>query len=369
MAHPWLLFALCGISTVSTTALRAADHPVVQRGVGEANRYRIPRGEASQTLRAIDAPIVDPPDKGTADCKVFADGGEVVGETFSFIDTADVRFNSHGAVRCYNIYTPEAHPDKLLPVVIFFHESHGYAAQACRHGGYPGLVDEGDKVGFAVICADANVHWDIPEMSGETGEACDRTKSADQRYLEDILQRVHARKNRFDSERIYLAGHSEGSMFTTWASFCYADQIRGFSTSGVGLKTHGKAVSLAHCGITNQLGEYNCQAEVDDGLLIPKDYGACQHCTYNPVKPWKAANVVGKDLDICLFSGCQDYFLPSMWSFEESLKEVKLNYTMHHFDGEHVIPNGYPTMLSTCFGMAEDYSFSSHLITKCMDAH
>mmetsp|Transcript_64369 Transcript_64369/g.140126 ORF Transcript_64369/g.140126 Transcript_64369/m.140126 type:complete len:346 (+) Transcript_64369:60-1097(+) len=287
-------------------------------------------------------------DGGIHDC-ISAPNGEAIGMLHHFADLEDTRYNHHGAHRCYRLFAPPVDntvPFKPMPVIIYFHEMLDRAVHACQENSTLDLARQAQARGFALVCADANVHWDIPESNHGQDGICNDEASEDHRYVRHILDSIKSR-GKFDHDRIYFVGHSEGAAFTTWASFCFASEIRGFGASGYGLKLHGAAVEQSHCDKLTGLG-YDCQVGKDDGIQVPGGYGACDGCEYSPLKPWKVRNVVGQDLRICLFNGREDYFRPSTWAMEAMLKSLNMPYESIEFEGIHMVPDGFGELLSTC---------------------
>jgi len=321
-------------------------------------------GGPAVTFRERGKPLnfpFDDPDGGENDCIDTPFGGSLVGSLISYDTPTDTRYNSKGATRCFRAYLPSNIPKGPAPVVVYFHEMFSSATNACRKGGYMGLVEQASEAGFALICADANVHWDIPEALNRTHAPCSEEDSADHAYVQTIFTMLKKFPDTFDTSRIFLAGHSEGATFTTWAAFCFNREIRGFASSGVGLKLHGAAVTEESC--TSHV-DGACLVGVDDGTEVPGLWGECEGCEYSPLKPWKARNVVGDLLSICLFSGCSDYFRHSVTMMEQNLEEVKMPYVMHHFNGGHVIPPSFAETLTECFGLS-NATKSQDLFPSC----
>jgi len=304
-------------------------------------------------------------DGGESDCIVTPYGGEVVGAMVSY-QTNDTRYDPAGAIRCFRVYMPPGvrHRSAALPVIIYFHEMGSTATNACRRGGPLDLVAEADRRGFALVCADANVRWDVPEATNTTADPCDATASADHSYVRTVMTTLQKWPDWFDPSRIFLAGHSEGSTFSTWASFCFSREIRGFAPSGFGLKLHGSAVTKERCQGFNA----DCRVSVDDGIVIPGGWGACKNCQCSPLTPWRAKNVVGEDLRACIFSGCQDYFRGSISMMEGLFAEVGVPYDIHHFEGNHAVPQGFGSMLSNCFNISNDTAVTQLFRSTCDQA-
>mmetsp|Transcript_9007 Transcript_9007/g.19914 ORF Transcript_9007/g.19914 Transcript_9007/m.19914 type:complete len:363 (+) Transcript_9007:2-1090(+) len=303
-------------------------------------------------------------DGGEDDCISTHFGGEVVGTLVSFETPFDKRYNTEGAIRCFRAYVPPTARRRkgALPVIVYFHEMGSTATNVCRKNGYGGLVKEADMMGYALVCADANVRWDVPAGTKGNEQPCGEGSSFDHAYLRTLLNTLKAWPDWFDLDNIFLAGHSEGSVFSTWAAFCFAKELRGFSPSGMGLKLHGAAVTEALCQGSSSKG---CLVNVDDGTVVPQGWGSCKGCEYSPLKPWQAKNVVGEELSACIFSGCQDYFRPTVESMQNLLQEVNMPYKTIHFDGKHVLPTDYGILLSNCFNISNATPASNASRSTC----
>eukprot|EP00448_Togula_jolla_P004263 CAMPEP_0170608404 /NCGR_PEP_ID=MMETSP0224-20130122/21566_1 /TAXON_ID=285029 /ORGANISM="Togula jolla, Strain CCCM 725" /LENGTH=309 /DNA_ID=CAMNT_0010933627 /DNA_START=79 /DNA_END=1008 /DNA_ORIENTATION=+ len=294
--------------------------------------------------RWLAAEYAQPLDGGRHDC--IDAPSKAIGVLHGYMDDEDTRYADGGADRCFRIFNPHEAAPKGLPVVVYFHEMLDRAVHACQEKSPLDLAEKAKAHGFALVCADANVLWDIPEPKKGQEGICGEEASQDHLYVSHLLDVLKSDKS-LDPERIFFAGHSEGAAFATWASFCFASQIRGFASSGYGLKLHGAAVRPSHCKVLSRLG-YDCKAGADDGVTVPGGFGSCADCEYSPLKPWKAKNVVGEDLRICLFNGRRDYFRPSTWFLESELKSVKMSYTSIALEGMHQVPTGFGDLLSTC---------------------
>mmetsp|Transcript_32080 Transcript_32080/g.70176 ORF Transcript_32080/g.70176 Transcript_32080/m.70176 type:complete len:355 (-) Transcript_32080:129-1193(-) len=293
-------------------------------------------------------------DEGKEDC-ITVNSGYAVGDLHTYFDWYDKRFNDAGANRCYRLYTPPVSPDpaaapKALPVIVFFHEMYDRATHACSSESGLDLVAQAEAQGYALLCADANVHWDIPQPV-EGKSVCNKAMSSDHQYVRALIKTIQ-KDPRLDSTQIFFTGHSEGAAFSIWASMCFAKFIRGVAPSGMGIKMHGSAVTEEQCD-SNTAPDYNCKVGLDDGVKIPDGFGICETCEYTPIKPFKAPSVTGEDLKICLLSGCQDYFRPTMWQLSAALTANQMPHTMHHFTGQHVVPEGYANLLTSCFGIGK----------------
>jgi len=373
MLFLWNAMSLLSLSIAIPTFLSRShasdDLPLLEP---EASLLRTESSEDLEWMRIRG----DRPDGGVNDCLDVPFGGVPVGDVYSYPSPRDTRYNSSGTSRCYRAYVPPSDKPGPKPVIIYFHSMHSSATAACRRdGGHYDLYENANAKGYALVCADANVHWDVPEATKSNPAPCSTKDSWDHFYVVHILRTIHSQPDVFDSSKIFFAGHSEGSMFTTWASYCFADKITGFAQSGVGLKLHGNAVTKEHCEkMEGQVGGkgrgllpstldpewYPCKPSTDDGMLIPGGWGGCDDCEYNPLKPWRALNSQGEDLQVCLFSGCDDYFLPSVWAMQEHLDRAEIPYHLQRFDGAHVLPQGYGAMIASCFKLSDDWSVSNN---------
>jgi len=303
--------------------------------------------EAPQIQGRREEEPAEPSDRGLHDC--MESPNNAIGFVHGYADVSDTRYNDAGAKRCFRVFNPrqtESVHSKKTPVVVYFHEMLDRAVHACQANSTLDLAEKAKAHGFALVCADANVHWDIPESKKGQEGICDEEASKDHLYVSSLLDYIKSHDN-FDPEQIFFVGHSEGAAFTTWASFCFASQIRGFAASGYGLKLHGAAVTQSHCDKLADL-DYDCKAGEDDGVTVSGGYGSCADCEYSPLKPWKAKNVVGEDLRICLFNGREDYFRPSTWALESELHAVRMPFKSIEFEGIHQVPAGFGDLVRSC---------------------
>mmetsp|Transcript_50197 Transcript_50197/g.109038 ORF Transcript_50197/g.109038 Transcript_50197/m.109038 type:complete len:385 (+) Transcript_50197:58-1212(+) len=297
-----------------------------------------------------DFPAGLPNDGGVNDC--IASTSPVVGDLFSFQDKLDTRFNDSGADRCFRLYKPPRKPEfpEKLPVVVYFHEMYDRAVHACQEESYIDLRRQAEEKGFALVCADANVHWDIPENKMGKG-VCQASSSADFSYVQHILKSIGHHNKTLNPKQVFFMGHSEGAAFTNWASFCFSHEIRGFASSGFGLKLHGPAVLQRHCDKV-RLEDYNCQPGVDDGVDVG-GYGACNGCEVSPIDPWRTKNVAHQDLRICLLVAENDYFRPTMWSMEAALRHKHIPFRRLLIEGKHEMPQGFGEMMTSCLQVTD----------------
>lgn len=133
---------------------------------------------------------------------------------------------------------------------------------------------------------------------------------------------------------------------TTWAANCFASQIRGASQAGSGLKVGGAAITEEWCANSPNS---KCEVGSTDGNNIPD--GACPtstSCEFFPIRPALQNNVVGEPLNWCLFAGCSDYLLGSVYSQDQFLTSANIPHTLVHYDGPHEAPGNWMAKVAQC---------------------
>jgi len=201
------------------------------------------------------------------------------------------------------------------------------------------------------------VDWQFPILEGSYGVnsanplACTADDTPEVNYIGGeggVLKILQASPTKYDVERIYFQGFSQGAMMTTWAANCFASQIRGASQAGSGLKVGGVAITEEWCANSPNS---KCEVGSTDGNNIPG--GACPtstSCEFFPIQPALQNNVVGEPLNWCLFAGCRDYLLGSIYSQDQFLTSANIPHTLVHYDGPHESPTNWMPKVAQCHG-------------------
>lgn len=255
-----------------------------------------------------------------------------------------------GKERCFNLVTPTG-PSTPMPVLVFFHGKGGRANAQCKSGNE--LVTASSSMGFALVCGDAYVDWQFPSVDGELGvnsdnpQPCTAQDTPDADYVQGVLSAIQA-DDAYDDQRIYFQGFSQGAMMTSWASTCFASQIRGASQAGSGLKVGGASVTQDWCDNSHST---RCEVDKTDGNNIPG--GACPDttsCEFFPIKTGGVTNVIGQPLKLCLFAGCSDYLLGSVLSQDQHLTNEDVPHELIYYDGVHKAPENWMPKVAQCHG-------------------
>jgi len=261
------------------------------------------------------------------------------------------KFTVDGVTRCFTLVTPES-AHKPMPVVVYFHGKGSRANVACRRG--TELAKAAESMGFALLCADAYQDWQFPRVDGAEGvnsdkpQPCTSDDTPEVDYMKKVLETVQGDGETYDSEKIYFQGFSQGAMMTSWAATCFADQIRGVSQAGGGLKLAKAAVTEEWCAGSSST---RCSVGVTDGNNIPG--GSCPNsspCEYFPIKTTNKKNVIGEDLKWCLFAGCSDYLLGSTLSQDQHLGAEGVPHELVFYDSPHQAPINWMPKVAECHG-------------------
>lgn len=271
-------------------------------------------------------------------------------------------FTSSNIQRCFQVYNPSPTNDQPNPVMIMAHGSGSNSKLWC---GKNNVRDSFASLDVTLLCTSAGTvesdpikptRWRAPpEGSTEANPyPCTEDDSIDVAYFESILDWIASQPSQFDPQRIFNGGFSQGSMFASYASFCFHDRLRGFATSGSGLKVNGPAVEWCSDYDDNRQGF--CQIGVTDGWKNTGGFGECDDCRFYPIRPLDGAtDVVGEPLKACIHVGENDSRVHGSDQYRYYFEEAGLRteFTIHP-DLNHSMPPDWVNLYNDCLGFTDD---------------
>lgn len=143
-------------------------------------------------------------------------------------------------------------------------------------------------------------NWDFPLDNRVNDDnyttQCDAENSLEIEYLEGVFAVVDQmiEDGLVDEDKVYLAGFSQGSVFTLFAATCFPDRIAGISQGGAGMFSQvDGSYALPLCeGACDQVAfqEYGADCVTEE---------PCDDCSYFPVYPTSDAD--GNTYQSCIF--------------------------------------------------------------------
>lgn len=206
------------------------------------------------------------------------------------------RFTQGEYERCFTTYVDPQTADKALPLVI---EPDSYTTNALvpadgvRHFSHQYNVRRID-------ITSPTGNWDFPlenrvNLENYTSQ-CDAKNSREIAYLRGVFAVVDQMiaDGSVAEDKVYMAGFSQGSVFTLFAATCFPDRIAGISQGGAGMfsKEDG-ALALPLCE-----GACTRQAFEKFGSECVHEE-PCDDCSYFPVYPTSDAQ--GNTFQSCIF--------------------------------------------------------------------
>jgi hypothetical protein len=218
-----------------------------------------------------------------------------------------------------------------LPILFWFHGAHGSAA-GC---GENPLADLATHHGFALVCGEAvqafaGGQWNFPDViNNNTGNPCEPGKdSYDLAYLDNVIESLAAEPDKFDTNRLFFSGCSQGSAFSQYSGSCtkqrFGDRVSAFATHSTGLHVRG------------------------DGLPWPN--ALCDECTYFPAYPQAYKDSLG--LKACVFDNTEDpssqnpFFYLSSKQLAQTWKRLGNRVEEHYSSGGHCQIQNYSQIVA-----------------------
>jgi polyhydroxybutyrate depolymerase len=147
-------------------------------------------------------------------------------------DTEEIVVAIDGALRTAVVHTPDQIAGaSAMPLVIALHGSDGSGADLQALTGYDDIAD---REGFVVAYADGLLvdGYGASSRSWNSGQCCDPATSAgvdDVAFIEALIDRLVDRYP-VDSERVFVAGHSNGAIMAQVLGCRLADRIAGVAS-------------------------------------------------------------------------------------------------------------------------------------------
>jgi len=269
-------------------------------------------------------------------------------------------FTSSGILRCFQVYKPSS--ASAAPVVIMAHGANGNSRSFC---GNKGTKKRFAALGTALVCTasiavegDKKPRWRQPEFGSTVSNPfpCTESDSLDLPYFETVLDWIAA-QHEFDAQRIFNGGFSQGSNFASYISFCFHSRLRGFATSGSGLKVNGPAVEWCSAYDDPEKSGECAVGKRDGWSATEKSKGTCDDCRVFPIKPVvNATDITGARLRVCINVGEGDTSRvhgSDQYRYYYEKAGLRTTFTIHPGE-KHKMPLDWPAIYDECLGITED---------------
>lgn len=267
-------------------------------------------------------------------------------------------FEAAGIQRCFNVYRPEPTDGVEDAPQAVLMMAHGSGSNANLWCGKSEVRASFAALGVTLLCTssaiiDGDKRWRPPsEGSSVTNPyPCTEEDSIDLPYYERILDWIDSQPSKFDRERVFNGGFSQGSNFISYVSFCFPERLRGIATSGSGLKVNGPAVEYCSEYDTEQRGV--CEIGVTDGWTNTGNTGTCEGCRFTPMKPLDGAtDVMGQPLRACINVGEFDSRVHGSDQYRYYFEKAGLRTDFTIWPGvRHAMPPDWPNVYDECLGI------------------
>jgi len=236
--------------------------------------------------------------------------------------------------------------------------SHGSGSNANLWCGKPDVRAAFAELGITLLCTssaiiDGDKRWRPPSEGSSVNNPypCTEEDSIDLPYFERILNWIDSQPSKYDNQRIFNGGFSQGSNYISYVSFCFPERLRGMVTSGSGLKVNGLAVE--YCSEYDTVNRGTCEIGVTDGWRNTGGTGECDDCLFTPMKPVDGAtDVVGQPLRACINVGELDSRVHGSDQYRYYFEKAGLRVDFVIWPGvRHDMPPDWPRVYNECLGI------------------
>merc|ERR1712038_108320 len=202
-------------------------------------------------------------------------------------------FDLNGELRCFTVDHPR---EGLEPLPVFL-KPHCYSGDKYSNKKKSGKI--GVRYGFSSIYLSQPTtkndgvtggDWTFGNdnvVNDENPMPCKDEDSKDLAYVRKVLEFIDSHPTMFQTEKIYIGGHSQNSMFSSYIGYCFNERIVGIWSGASGLllpkvdpptpgcQGHTKMSNYKTCVIKDKIG---CEQCINEGH-------GCKECKYWPIYP------------------------------------------------------------------------------------
>merc|ERR1712156_172942 len=205
-------------------------------------------------------------------------------------------FDLNGELRCFTVDHPR---EGLEPLPVFL-KPHCYSGDKYSN------KKKSDKIGVRYGFSSIYLSQPTTKNDGVTGGdwtfgndnvvndenpmPCKDEDSKDLAYVRKVLEFIDSHPTMFQKEKIYIGGHSQNSMFSSYIGYCFNERIVGIWSGAGGLLLPQEDKPTPGCqGHMKKSDILTCSAELGGAKSVcktcqKKGYG-CKECQYWPIYP------------------------------------------------------------------------------------